>query len=214
MSFELDRDRLIQDWNYRTLILAGCSMTINLLYACANVGPAYYTWSDWFIIMACYYVFLGISRFILVRHSTVAASRRRPGAVMNSCGVIIIILAIILAFSADFNIVHNSTRVLPTISMIAMAAYTFYKATIAIINIVRARRSHNYLLVCIRNLGLSDAIASMLSLERIMVISVEESTARVARIFNIFTGLGAFLLVLAIGIGTLVEQHKLGGAYE
>lgn len=52
---------------------------------------------------------------------------------------------------------------------IASAAYAFYKITVAIINLVKAKKSNNKIIQTIRNIGLVDAFTSMLVLEVCMI---------------------------------------------
>ena len=77
---------------------------------------------------------------------------------------VILALSVYLSFQYDAAIVHSE------ILMITIATYTFYKITMAIINAAKARKQQSLWLRAIRNIGCADAAASLLTLQRSMLV--------------------------------------------
>lgn len=86
------------------------------------------------------------------------------------------------------------------IMMITIAAYTFYKAAMAIVNAIKARRQQSSWLTAIRNIGCADAAASLLTLQRSMLVSFGGMSNRDISLMNALTGAGVCTLIAGAGI--------------
>lgn len=78
-------------------------------------------------------------------------------------GGMLILLAVILAVSSWLSFQYDVAVVYSEIMMIAIAAYTFYKMTMAIVNAIKAGKQQSLWLTAIRNIGCADAAASLLT---------------------------------------------------
>ena len=78
----------------------------------------------------------------------------------------------------------------------AVAAYTFYKIILAVINLIKVRRMKSPLLLAIRNIGYADALVAVLSLQTAIGEGEEQNT----QWMNGMTGVAVCLMILAIGI--------------
>lgn len=86
------------------------------------------------------------------------------------------------------------------IHVIAVAAYTFYKVILSVINAVKARRLKSPLLMTIRNIGCADAMMSLLSLQAAMLLCFHTADESVPRLMNSLTGAGVCLIILGMGL--------------
>ena len=90
------------------------------------------------------------------------------------------------------------------IIMITIATYTAWKVTMAIVNIVKAHKKKALLLITLRNIGCADAAMSVLTLEHSMIATFGSGESRLAATMDGAVGMGAFLIVLLLGISMIV----------
>ena len=93
------------------------------------------------------------------------------------------------------------------IVMISMAAYSFTKITLAIINLIKARKSDSAKLVSLRNVSLSHACVSIFALQRSMLVSFGDMPQNDIHIFNAVTGAALCVIVFLLGLN-LVKNKK------
>lgn len=117
----------------------------------------------------------------------------------------ILALSVYLSFQYDVAVVHSE------IMMITIAAYTFYKMTMAVVNAVKARKQRTLWLIAIRNIGCADAAASLLTLQRSMLVSFEGMNSRDIELMNVLTGAGVCLVTAALGIYMVLGKGKQNG---
>ena len=117
----------------------------------------------------------------------------------------ILALSVYLSFQYDVAIVHSE------IMMITIAAYTFYKITMALVNAIKAGKQHSLWLTAIRNIGCADAAASLLTLQRSMLVSFEGMSNQDMELMNALTGAGVCLLTAALGIYMILGKEKGNG---
>lgn len=87
--------------------------------------------------------------------------------------------------------------------MIAIATYTFAKVVLAIVNLCKSKKVQVPVLITIRSISLTDALASIFSLQRSMLVSFGGMTAVNIDIFNTLTGVGVCLAVVVLGINLI-----------
>lgn len=79
--------------------------------------------------------------------------------------------------------------------VISIAAYTFYKITMAVINMVKVRKMQSPSLITIRNIGVADALVSMLTLQTTMLASFQDTSTIDANQMNGITGLAVCIMM-------------------
>lgn len=89
------------------------------------------------------------------------------------------------------------------IIMIAIAAFTTVKTTIAIVNIVKIKNIGNPIWVAIRNISCADAAGSILTMQRSMLASFGGMDIGTIRLMNMLTGIGICIIVFFLGIRLL-----------
>jgi len=92
--------------------------------------------------------------------------------------------------------------------MITIAAYTFFKIIMAIVKAVKQHKNPSPLLAVIRNIGYAEAAASILTLQRSMLVSFGTMDNTEAHIMNILTGSAVCLYVLIIGMYLLLKRKN------
>ncbi len=76
----------------------------------------------------------------------------------------------------------------------------FYKLTMSIINMVKARKEKSLLLITLRNIGYSDALVSLLSLQTALFAAFGQAEDEFIPVMNALTGAAVCLMVLGLGI--------------
>lgn len=208
--------RFVTDLRYRTVFSAWVGLLFNLLYALYNGVLGIAGASLWFITMCAYYTVLGTMRFFAVlseRKSGSGASLDTEYLVMKISGALLIVLSFVLSGVIYISISQNIAMKYGEIIMITIAAYTFCKIGAAVTKAVKQRKNPSPLLAVIRNIGYTEVAASVLTLQRSMLVSFGEMSAEKARVMNILSGAAVCLFVLSLGISMIIKVRKKGENY-
>lgn len=207
--FKIGR-QLLEDPRYRMVAAAGCSFLLNLLYACYHgvLGVMYR--SVWFLTMCAYYALLGIMRFsaVLCGHRSAHSSAGTEYFVMRLSGVLLTLLSLVLSGVTHISLSQNIAARHDEIMMITIAAYTFFKLTMAVIRAVRQRKDPSPLLAVIRSIGYAEAAASIFTLQRSMLVSFGSMSAGKIHTMNVLTGAAVCLFVFLLGLGLAARGAK------
>lgn len=138
---------------------------------------------------------------------------QRPPSQRNtpSCGCLVHCSAIVgLTLCGVIYISLSQGAVLrhDKIIMITIAAYTFYKLTMAAVRAVKQKGNASPLLAVIRNIGYADAAASVMSLQMSMFASFGTPDDPLAHTLNIATGAVVCLFIWILGVRLLAKGLK------
>lgn len=208
-------NRFTKDYRYRTVLFTYSSLAFNLIFALTNgiFGVIYD--SIWFGSMSAYYIVLSIMRFILVQYDWKNSAiektpeiKQRELSVYQNCGILFLVLTAALLAAVVQMVYLDKSHSYPGTLIFAVAAYTFYKIIIAIVNRVKAGRLKSPLLLTIRDIGYADAVVSLLSLQTAMFVSFgsEEQVSR--RIMNSMTGGAVCVMIFIMGIYMIFSAGK------
>lgn len=198
--------RLKEDKRYRIVSFAICGFSINILYALYNGVLGIISHSIWFLSLCAYYTILSSMRFGVVMQDRRNISTEN--FITRFCGVMLIMLSLVLSGSVYLSLTNNVAVKHQEILMITIAAYTFYKVVLAIVNTVKIRKENSLLLSTVRNIGCADAAVSILSLQRSMLVSFGEMELDKIYIMNALTGAGVFIIIIVLGTGMIVKSLK------
>ena len=184
------------------------SLVFNVAYALGNCIIGFLIHSWWFITVGAYYTVLAITKFSVLQvrrkasgnYDTELFARRITGILLVALSVCIVGVNIMSAVKDRGTAFHE-------IVMITIATYTFTKITIAIIGMVKAKRSASPVLKTLRNISLADACVSIYTMQRSMLVSFPGMEAEEILLLNIFTGTAVWVIVLLLGI------NLIGGKY-
>ena len=184
------------------------SLAFNVLYALGNCIIGFLTHSWWFITVGAYYTVLTVTRYSVLQikrkangnYDTEFFARRITGALLVVLSFCIVGVNIMSAVKDRGTAFHE-------IVMITIATYTFTKITIAIIGMVKAKRSVSPVLKTLRNISLADACVSIYTMQRSMLVSFPGMEMTEILLLNIFTGTVVWIIVLFLGI------NLIGGKY-
>lgn len=160
------------------------------------------THSWWLLTVGIYYAILSVVRFVVLQ------SKGNNKFITKFTGVMLMLLSLPLVGTVILAVVRDRGIVMHEILMIAMATYSFTKITLAIINLVKARKSTSSKLITLRNISLSDACVSIFTLQRSMLVSFGDMSETDICIFNAVIGAAFCVIVFLLGLN-LVRSKKI-----
>ena len=196
--------RLHADRRFRIVFSAALTLVVNLLYGIGHGITGVVDGSFWLLVMAAYYILLGVMRF-----GAVLTERRHSSErfMMRLCGGMLMALALVMGAATGVSLAEGNAVPHGIVVMLCIALYTFWKMTMAIVHTVQAHQSGTPLTRTIRNITLASALASLMTMQRSMLVSFEgDMTANAALVLNICTGGAVCLLVFLMGLNMVFDE--------
>lgn len=171
-------DRVHKDYKYRTVLITWLSLIINIVYGTVNGILGIVNRSPWLITFAVYYGALSIMRYGIIRYDKKISktgsereTRLKELNVYRDTGVCLVFVTVALGGAVILLLNREGGQSYDGTLIYAVAAYTFYKITAAVIHIIKAGKEQSMLFVAIRAIGYADALVSMLFLQTAMFAS-------------------------------------------
>lgn len=206
---------LIQDYQLRTVITALPGLGMNLIFAVFNAVIGIIDRSAWHGSLSAYYILLCAMRFISVMYAKriyidkkEMKAEQRELKVYKNCGIMLSVMSIALMGAVIMLVMGFGGKSYPEVVAIAVAAYTFYKFTMSIFNMVKARKENSLLLITLRYIGYSEALVAMLSLQTALLDAFGQGSKELIPIMNAATGAAVCLIALFLGIYMVHDAKK------
>lgn len=208
-------ERFLADYTFRTILTTLPAFLINVAYTVYNGVIGIMNQSVWFITMAVYYSLLGIMRYRAVstgrkisRLDDREQIRKKELSVIKTDGILLLVLNLALSGVVLLTIAQDTAKRYSEIMVISIAAYTFYKITMAVVNMVKVRKRKSPILITIRNIGAADALVSMLTLQAAMFASFQDKNSLNTNQMNAITGLSVCILISILEISMIWYAWK------
>lgn len=209
-------ERLYKDYRYRALFSTVFAFLLNLLYAAGNGIYAKRTHSAWLGTLSAYYLFLCMIRFLVIRQEFCFAKEHIEGKrkraaewnVFRNAGILLSFITLVLGGAVVLLLHEEGGKVYSGYLIFAVAAYTFYKITISVINMIKVQRMKSPLLLTIRNIGYADALVSILFLQTAMFTAFSDGKKINKQLMNEMTGGAVCAMILLIGIFMVRKAAK------
>lgn len=195
----------------RIVLSAAFAFILNLIYAVYDCVLGILNSSLWFISMCAFYGILATMRFSAIlceRNHYKSPSDDTEIFVMKLSGILLVALGIVLATVNYISLSQNIATKHEEIIMITIAAYTFYKITMAIVKAITQRKSHSPLLRTIRNISYAELSASILTLQRSMLVSFGSMDNKQIRLINAITGAAVCFFVMILGLSMTAKLKR------
>lgn len=137
--------RLIEDKRYRVIVKAIIGLVFNLLFAFYNGILGVLSSSLIFISSSVYYFLLSSMRFSAVLLNR-KGKRQNDSLIVSIVGVMLIILSVVFHIMVIVSMKYNTAAMYGTVTMIAIATFTFTKITVAVITAFKHKGEHSKLL--------------------------------------------------------------------
>ena len=204
--------RCMDDAGLRTRMALIPSVAANGGYALLQLGLGILNRSVWYYALSAYYGLLLLMRCTLLLkmgRSGLGKDLRGEYRLFLGCGGVLTVMNAALAVIVSYMVWQNRGFTHHPITTIAMAAYTFYTLTMAVINVVRCRRYNSPVLSASKAVSLAAALVSILSLETAMLNAFGSGDDRVFRQVMLGASGGVVCLaVLAMGLYMMVRAAK------
>ncbi len=168
---------------------------VNICFALFKAVMGIMYQSNWLLAMAEYNMVLSVMRFILVyrdrnNKKEVTDYERRVWGLHSYkvCGWLMLLLNIAISIIVMI-VVHEEQRIsYPGFMIYAIAAFTFYYLTMAIINLVKYWRRDNPVFSAVKRIELAKALVSIYTLQVAMITQFGEADATIHKMANAATG--------------------------
>ena len=201
-------EKYMTDVRFRAGVSLYQGFFVNLLYIVMKLASGIVYRSLWFVALAVYYILLAVMRFLLVRRLNTqdeASELRR----YRLCGIMLLFMNQALTGIVVFMVQQNRGFTYPGLLIYAMAAYSFYAVTIAIINIVKTRRHKSPILSAAKAINLVAAMVSILSLETAMLAQFGgNDDPKFRPIMTGATGGGVCTIVIGMAIYMICQANQ------
>lgn len=208
-------ERFFDDYTFRTVLTTLPTFLINVAYTIYNGVIGVMNQSAWFITMAVYYSLLGLMRYRAVNTERKtkyledqSQVRKKELSIIKTDGILLLLLNIALIGVVILTITKDTAKRYSEVMVISIAAYTFYKIITAVINMIKVRKLQSPILITIRNIGVADALVSVLTLQMTMLASFQERSTLNINQMNAITGLGVCILISLLGASMIYYSYK------
>ncbi len=178
----------------------------NLIFAIYNcvLGIASYSW--WFISVGAYYIILSIMRITIIGFA--GKNRKNERFIMKFSGFMIFVISVVLCGIVYMTLYRSVEIKYHEIAMITIALYTFTKLTLAICGFVKSKKKRKPYIKTLKSIAVADAVVSIYSLQRSMLVTFEGMTDANILLFNALSGIGMCFITVCIGINLIIGRKS------
>ena len=201
------------DPHKRVRLFACLSLSCNFFYALYHgVLGVLQTSPCGLLAMCAFYSMVAVMRFC-VRFVRSGVRNKEPSAVSEPfartiTGFLLLILSVVLAGINFISLSQNIATSYDKITMITIATYTFYKIAAVLIKRVRSRQKAVQLFDVLSTITYAEVAASVLTLQRSMLVSFGQMEKEQIYTMNALTGAGVCLFILILGVGMIGKSKK------
>ena len=181
----------------RPLKFALINLSVNLAFSVYYLVLGIASSSRWLLCLGAYYFILSSVRLVVLER------KNNDRFITRFAGWVLMALSITFAKTVILSITHAKAQEFHMIPMIAIAAYSFTKISLATINLIKARRSTSAILITLRNISFADAFVSIFALQRSMLVSFQGMSEDEITIMNATLGSCVFIIILLLGLNLL-----------
>lgn len=200
-------NRIRKDYYYRTVTFAIPGLVVSILFGVFNGIIGIISLSPWFGTLAAYYLLLSIMRTATLKYQKKVLRLDDTGSTVHreihlckSCGIMLFLMLFVLIGAVVLLITCEDGKTYPGLTIYAVAAYAFYKITMSIINVVKARRMKTIVLMIIRDIGFVDSCVAILSLQTAMFAAFGDGDTFMIKMMNGATGIVVCCAIFATSL--------------
>lgn len=206
---------IITNYSFRTVFISLVTLVINVAFAVFNLVLGIIISSSFYIIMSSYYLFLSIAKYMIYRGSkkTLKLKTEKDKMIKNyktyrSTGIFLIFMELVFIASIVQTLSGGKEIRYGVIITISFAAFTFTKLGLALYNVFKAKRTNNLIVQAFRNISLTDALATLMSMQVTLVTVYSPDEIDMFTPMNIVTGASIVIIGLSIGILMIGKANR------
>ncbi len=123
-------------------------------------------------------------------------------------GLLLFLLSVVLAWVNFISLSQNIATSYDEITMITIATYTFYKIAAVLIKAIRPYKDFSPSFEVPKNISYAEVAASILTLQRSMLVSFGQMEKEQIYTMNALTGAGVCLFILVLGVCMIIKARK------
>lgn len=210
--------KLLEDYDFRTTIFAVWALMLNIVFAIMNLISAFLYQVLWYGIISIYYFMLVFFRGGILFTNKMCAKRfvnhaneyeKSKWKIYFASGGFLILLEFAMIGAITQMILSKHPIKSGIIIAITNAIYTFYKVTMSIYNLVKARKFSNPVVQSLRNLNLADASMSIVSLTVLMLSTFTNDRSTIAiLVIKSSTGFTVCVGIILMALFMMIKARK------
>ncbi len=204
-----------KDYDFKTFTSSFASMLITIAFALYNGYLRLAHRSHWHGSICVYYLLLVALRAVALLSEKEALKRECSGQedgfrlrMYLICSILLLVLNLCLIGPVALLVMQEKPVDMTKIPAIAMAAYTFYKITIAAINLAKRRTSGNCLVRLLRAINFIDALLSIATLQNTLIMVATTGDKITLLPLTATTSALIWLAVVALSVSGLIWGIK------
>ncbi|MBQ8522325.1 MAG: hypothetical protein IJ458_01515 [Clostridia bacterium] len=197
---------ILKDYGYRTIVFGFCSLIINVAFISLVAVMAFMSKTAWYFTLTIYYIILAFMKGNVFYSKRKYGTEVKQARALRFSGIMFILMTI--AFSGVIVLIYKTNRYFEYAGLLiyAVAAFTFYKLTLAIYNIFKVKKYEDLYLQNIRNINLASALISIIMLQVAMFQAFSPTSN--SSFANALTGAGVSAVILFLGILMIIQANK------
>lgn len=199
-------NKLLEDYGYRTIVFAVFSFILNMAYVLLILVMAIMSKTAWYFTITVYYIVLAFMKGNVFHSKRKYGTESKQARALRFSGIMFVVMTIV--FSGVMVLIYKANHYFEYAGILiyAVAAFTFYKLTLAIFNIFKARKQEDLYIENIRNINLANALISIIILQVAMFQAfAPEYNLGFA---NALTGAGVSFIILVLGVLMIIKSNK------
>lgn len=198
---------LLENYGYRTIVFSVFTFILNVAYISFVGIFAIMSQTAWYFTITIYYIILAIMKGNVFHSKRKYGTEIKEAKAYRFCGIMFIVMTI--TFSGVIVLIYKQNHYFEYAGLLiyAAAAFTFYKLSLAIYNIFKARKQNDLYIQSIRNINLASALISIIILQVAMFQAFSpESNMGFA---NALTGAGVSVIILFLGVFMIIKSNNI-----
>lgn len=197
---------LLKDFGYRTIVFSIVSFSLNIAYITFVAVMAFMSKTAWYFTITIYYLILAFMKGNVFYSKRKYNTEIKEARALRFSGIMFILMTI--ALSGIIVLIYKANHYFEYAGLLiyAVAAFTFYNLTVAVVNIFKARKHDDLYVQNIRNINLANALISILMLQ-VALFQAFSPTSNLG-FANALTGGGVSLIILVLGILMIIKANK------
>ena len=199
-------NKLLVDYGYRTIVSAIFSFILNVAYISLILVMAIMSKPAWYFIITFYYIILAFMKGNVLHSKRKYGTDIKQARALRFSGIMFVVMTIV--FSGVLVLIYKTNRHFEYTGLLiyAVAVFTFYKLTLAIYNIFKARKQNDLYIENIRNINLANALISIIILQVAMFQAF--APKHNLGFANALTGAGVSAIILLLGVLMIIKANK------
>lgn len=184
------------------------SFIIAASYSAFKIVLAILLSSWWLGALGAYYLIVASIRLYMLR------SRQDGWIVYRRTGWLLVLLNLSVAIVITDVAWLGQGFHYPGYTIYAMASWTFYQLTVAIINLVRLKRSTDPVIRAVKDMRMCVVLVSLFTLQNAMTAAFGDGDAEFSHIMNCIVGFCVTLFILMISVHMVRLGRREGAGVE